>query len=378
MKIATRTGAIASAFALTFALAACSADNEETPASPDETTTEATDAPETEAPTALSGELNAAGASAQESAMEAWRAGFQIDNPDVTINYDPVGSGGGRTQFLDGSTSFGGSDSTMSPEEYEAAIQRCGGDLGAIHLPVYLSPIAIIFNLDGIDHVNMDADTLADVFNGEITSWDDPAIADQNPDIELPSSAITIVHRSDESGTTENFTDYLSKASSTWGHEPSGDWAGGSGESGAGTSGLVSIVESTSGSIGYADASRAGTLGTIAVQVGDEYVPFSAEAAALVLDVSGPAEGTNGDNDLAIELARDTTEAGAYPIVLISYHIVCQSYEDDTERELLTSFLTYVASPEGQEQAATAAGSSPISADLSARITEIVAEIASN
>ena len=308
--------------------------------------------------------------------MEAWRAGFQIANPDVTINYDPVGSGGGRTQFLDGATSFAGTDSTMSAEEYGKAEARCTGDMGAIHLPMYLSPIAVIFNLPGIDHVNMDADTLADVFNGNITPWDDPAIADQNPDIELPAQSITIAHRADESGTTENFTDYLEKASSNWGHEASGDWLGAAGESGPGTSALVQIVQDTEGAIGYADASRAGALGTVAVKVGDEYVPFSAEAAARVLDVSGPAEGTNGDNDIAIELARDTTESGAYPIVLISYHIICQQYEDQAERDLVTGFLSYVASPEGQQQAAAAAGSSPISEELSTRIADILAEVA--
>jgi len=224
--------------------------------------------------------------------------------------------------------------------------------------------------------VNMDADTIADVFNGNITSWDDAAIADQNPDLELPSMSITIAHRADESGTTENFTDYLEKASSNWGHEASGDWMGAAGESGPGTSALVQIVQDTEGAIGYADASRAGSLGTVAVKVGDEYVPFSAEAAARVLDVSGPAEGTNGDNDIAIELARDTTESGAYPIVLISYHIICQQYEDQAERDLVTGFLSYVASPEGQQQAASAAGSSPISEELSGRIADVLAEVA--
>ncbi len=377
MKIATRTGALASVAVLTFALTACTPSNEARTESPNSGNTAApADNGEAAPVAALTGSLNAAGASAQESAMEAWRAGFQMSNPDVTINYDPVGSGGGRTQFLSGSTSFAGSDSIMSEEEYATATQMCAGDLGAIHLPMYLSPIAVIFNLPGIDHVNMDADTIADVFNAKITSWDDPAIADQNPDIDLPSQSITIVHRADESGTTENFTDYLEKASSSWGREASGDWIGAQGESGPGTSALVQIVQDTEGAIGYADASRAGSLGTVAVKVGDEYVPFSAEAAARVLDVSGPAEGTNGDSDIAIELARDTTESGAYPIVLISYHILCQQYEDAAERDLVTGFLSYVASAEGQENAAAAAGSSPISADLQERIAGVLAEIA--
>ncbi|WP_297082959.1 phosphate ABC transporter substrate-binding protein PstS [uncultured Demequina sp.] len=358
MKIATRTGAVLSAAALTFALAACSPSNEEEPEST-ETGTE-TSAEETE-----------------DAMMEAWRAGFQGLNADVTVNYDPIGSGGGRTQFTDGATSFAGSDALMDEEEYGLAVEACDGDSGAIHLPLYISPVAVIFNLDGIDSLNMDADTIAGVFNGEITSWDDEAIASQNEGVDLPSSAITIVHRADESGTTENFQDYLVKASSNWpADETSGDWQGAAGESGPGTSALVQIVQDNVGAIGYADASRAGELGTVALKVGEEYVPFSAEAAAAVVDASPLSTGANGENDLAFELDRTTTAAGAYPLVLVSYTIVCQQYDDETERALVTEFVKYVASADGQNQAASAAGSSPISSDLSARVTEILDGIA--
>lgn len=370
MKIATRTGAVAAAAVLSIALAACSASNEDPTPSDTSSETPTEDAME------LSGTLNGAGASSQESAMEAWRAGFQSTYADVTVNYDPVGSGGGRTQFLDGATSFAGSDSLMDAEEYELAVARCDGDSGAVHLPMYISPIAVIFNLEGVDSINLDADTIAAIFNGEITSWDDAAIASQNEGVSLPSTAITIVHRADESGTTKNFTDYLAKASSNWGHDASGDWAGAAGESGNGTSALVQIVQDTDGAIGYADASRAGDLGTVALKVGEEYVPFSAEAAAAVVDASPLAEGANGENDLAYELDRTTTASGAYPLVLVSYHILCQQYDDEAERDLVTSFLKYVASAEGQEQAASAAGSSPISAGLSSQITAILDEIA--
>ena len=118
------------------------------------------------------------------------------------------------------------------------------------------------------------------------------------------------------------------------------------GESGNGTSALVQIVQDTDGAIGYADASRAGDLGTVALKVGEEYVPFSAEAAAAVVDASPLAEGANGENDLAYELDRTTTASGACPLVLVSYHILCQQYDDEAERDLVTSFLKYVASAE--------------------------------
>jgi phosphate transport system substrate-binding protein len=373
VKIAVRTGAFASAVALTFALAACSPSNEAEESPTSDATGGATEAPAVE----LSGNLQGAGASSQESAMEAWRAGFQGLNADVTVNYDPVGSGGGRTQFTDGATSFAGSDALMDDEEYAGAVAACDGESGAIHLPLYISPVAVIFNLDGITSLNMDADTIANIFNGTITKWNDDAIAAQNEGVSLPDSAITIVHRADESGTTENFQDYLVKASSVWpADEATGDWQGAAGESGPGTSAVVQIVQDNVGTIGYADASRAGELGTVALRVGEEYVPFSAEAAAAVVDASPLSEGANGANDLAFELDRTTTAAGAYPLVLVSYTIVCQQYDDETERALVTEFVKYVASAEGQAQSASAAGSSPISASLSERVTAILDEIA--
>jgi len=371
VNIALRSGAVASAAALSLLLAACGPSNET-----DATSAETGGANTTDAMAELAGTLNGAGASSQESAMEAWRAGFSAENSGVTVNYDPVGSGGGRTQFLDSATSFAGSDSLMDDTEYELAAARCDGDTGAIHLPMYISPIAVIFNLPGIENVNMTADVIAQIFDGKITTWNDPALVDINPDIELPSTTITMVHRADESGTTSNFTDYLEKASTMWPYEKSGDWPNDLGESGPGTSAVVQIVQDTEGAIGYADASRAGDLGTVALGVGEEWVPFSAAAAAAVVDASPLAEGANGANDLAYQLDRKTTASGAYPLVLVSYHILCQQYDDADERGLVTSFLKYVASDAGQQQAASAAGSSPISAGLSSEITAILDEIA--
>jgi len=373
VNIALRSGAVASAAALTLLLSACSPSNEADP-----TSSATSDAPGTSDAMVLSGTLNGAGASSQESAMEAWRAGFTADNADVIVNYDPVGSGGGRTQFLDGATSFAGSDSLMDEQEYALAADRCDGDAGAIHLPMYISPIAVIFNLPGISSINMTADVIAQIFDGKITTWNDAALADINPDVELPSTAITMVHRADESGTTSNFTDYLVKASTMWPYEKSGDWPNALGESGPGTSAVVQIVQDTEGAIGYADASRAGDLGTVALGVGEEWVPFSAEAAAAVVDASPLAEGANGANDLAYKLDRTTTASGAYPLVLVSYHILCQQYDDADELALVTSFLKYVASDAGQQQAASAAGSSPISSGLSSEITAILDGIAGN
>lgn len=372
MNIALRTGAVASAAALSLLLAACSPSNEKT------TTTSAAPAVTTSAAPAaapLSGSLSGAGSSAQTAAVEAWRAKFQAANPDLTINYDPVGSGGGRTQFLDGAVSWAGSDAALSTDEYATAVKTCGAD-GAINLPVYISPIAVVFNLDGITSLNMDAATISNIFDGKITKWNDPAIASQNSGASLPDAAITIAHRSDDSGTTKNFTDYLNKASGgAWSYDASGVWPNALGESGQGNQGVVQIVSSTVSSIGYVDASQAGKLGTVAIKVGDKYESHSPEGAALALESSTPA-GVNGPNDLAYKIDRTTTAAGAYPLMMLSYMIVCQHYDDATVRANLTGFLKYVASPEGQQAAAAAAGSAPLSATLSAQVEGIVDEIA--
>lgn len=373
MNFALRSGAVASAAALTLLLSACSASNEADPTTDAGTTDAATSAPAM----TLSGELNGAGASTQDTAMQAWRAAFQEQNPDLTINYDPVGSGGGRTAFLDGSVAWAGSDAALGEDEYALAVDRCGAD-GAINLPMYISAIAIAFNLEGIDTLNMDAATVANIFDGKITMWNDPAIASQNEGVELPATAITIVHRSDESGTTKNFTDYLAKASDgAWPYDASGDWANDLGESGQGTSGVKQILTDTPGTIGYLDSSQAGGLGAVAVKVGDAYVAHSAEGAAAAFDAATPA-GVNGDNDLAFKIDRTTSAAGAYPVMLASYVIVCQTYDDAEVAANVTSFLEYTASAEGQALAAAQAGSAPMSPALSEKVVSILEGIAAN
>jgi len=324
----------------------------------------------------LAGSFDGAGSSAQTAAMQAWQVGFQDANPDVTVNYDPVGSGGGREQFIDGGVSFAGSDSYLDDEELAAAEERCAG-AGAIDLPIYISPIAIVFNLEGIDTVNLAPATIAGIFAQDITNWNDDAIASDNPDVELPDLAITPVNRSDPSGTTDNFTAYLSAvAPDVWTDEPSDEWPIPGGEAANGTSGVIQAVGGGEGAIGYADASQAGELGTAAVGVGEEFVEYSADAAAAVVEASTPVEG-RGEFDLAIDLARDSTESGVYPIVLVSYHVACLKYDDAEEQTLVKAFLTYVASEEGQQAAAEAAGSAPISDSLREQVMTSIEAIGS-
>jgi phosphate transport system substrate-binding protein len=308
----------------------------------------------------LSGELVGAGSSAQQAAMQAWQAGFNGEQPGVNFSYDPVGSGGGREQFLAGGVDFAGSDAALSADELTQATNRCGS-AGVFELPNYISAIAVVYNLPGVDELNLKPDTIAKIFSGQITTWNDPAIAADNPGVTLPDLPTTPVNRSDESGTTENFTEYLAAAAgAAWPHEPDGNWPVAGGEAAQGTSGVISAVSGGNGTIGYADESQAGELGVAKVGVGEEFVAPTPEAAAAVVEDSQRVQG-RGQYDFAIELARDTTASGRYPIVLVSYHIGCIRYDDPKTAGLVADFMGYVISEEGQQAAAEAAGSAPIS-----------------
>lgn len=359
----TRIAAISAVAAL--ALTACAA-NEGTP--------DASSAPDS--PTSLSGTLVGAGASSQQVAVQTWTAGFQTSNADVTVDYDPAGSGTGRESFQQGAISFAGSDRPFKLDEIAAAdFGACAAGSGIIELPAYISPIAIVFNLDGVETLNMDAATIAGIFAGTISNWNDPAIAAANPDATLPNLAISPVHRSDKSGTTGNFTDYLSAAAAdVWTFGSVEEWPVQAGEAAQGTSGVVAAVKGGQGTIGYADASQAGTLGTVAVGVGGEFVPYSPEAAAAVVDASPLEEGRTA-GDLAIKIDRTTEEAGVYPIILISYLIGCEEYADAGIAPLVKGFFEYAISAEGQDAAAVSAGSAPISSNLREQASAAVALI---
>lgn len=323
----------------------------------------------------LSGTLNGAGSSAQEAAQGTWQAGFQTLNPGVTVNYDPVGSGGGREQFLAGGVAFAGSDSYLSEDEgeLEAAEKQCGSP--AIEVPSYVSPIAVIYNIEGVDRLRLSPEVLGAIFDGRITSWDDPRIAADNPDTDLPATRITPVHRADDSGTTENFTEYLAQAGGdAWPHEPDGVWPIKAGEAGQGTSGVVSAVKNGQGTIGYADESQAEDLAIAEIKVGEEYVAPTPEAAARILEVSERVEG-RPEVDMAYELDRATQEAGVYPIVLTSYLIACRTYPDEQTAQLVKGYLSYVVGPEGQQAAAESAGSAPLSPSIQKTALDIIDDI---
>lgn len=361
MKISriARIGAIGAVAAL--ALAGCAANEGGTGGS--------TDAP---TDSTLSGTIEATGASSQEAAQQSWVAAFQTANPDTTVNYTATGSGTGRENFIAGSSNFIGSDRAFNADELaKGGFGSCASD-EIVEIPVYISPVAVAFNLDGIDELNLDGETIAKIFAGTITQWNDPAIASQNESVDLPDQAIVTVHRSDPSGTQETFTKYLSAvAPDVWTYEASDEWPLQTGEAGDGTSGVVDAITNGSGYIGFADASRTSELGQVAVEVEGDYVPYSADAAAALVEAS-PLEEGRSDHDLAFAVDPAAAPAGSYPIALVSYLIGCVDYDDAETAGLVKAYFEYVSSAEGQDAAAEAAGSAPISDSLRDQISTAI------
>ena len=188
MKLSTTSRAVvlSTALAGTLALTACGAANEESAGGGGSTGTGGA--------TELSGALDGAGASSQQAAMQGWSAGYSGVQPGVTVNYDPVGSGGGREQFTSGGVDFAGSDAALDEEELTAAAERCGGG-EVFELPNYISPIAVFYNLERFDELNLSPQVIAGIFNQQITKWKDTAIAAYNPDMTPSDLPITPVKR---------------------------------------------------------------------------------------------------------------------------------------------------------------------------------------
>ena len=325
----------------------------------------------------LSGTVAAGGSTAQQTAQSAWFGAFKASNADVKISYDAIGSGDGRAGFIKGTYAFVGSDSPMSTDELAQAKQQCGGD--PIEFPVFISPIDIAFNLPGIDSLDLDADTIAKIFAGKITKWNDPAIVAQNKDAKLPSTTIIPVHRSDSSGTTDNFTDYLHQAApSAWTAEHNSDWPLKGGEGQEGTSGVVGVVKDNAGAITYADDSgvQGQGLGIVKVKVGSSYVAPSAQGAANGLAASKTVSGTPA-TVLQYAINRTSTDSSVYPVFMASNEIACQTYKDASTAGIVKAFLTYIISDQGQAVAAKNAFSAPLPSAIAQSAQSIVDKIGS-
>ncbi|MFF4214360.1 phosphate ABC transporter substrate-binding protein PstS [Streptomyces sp. NPDC001796] len=294
------------------------------------------------------GQLLADGSSAQKNAIDAWTAAFSQACQGVQINYKGSGSGAGVTAFTQGQLAFAGSDSALKPAEIEASKKICTGGGQGIDLPMVGGPIALGYNLPGVDNLVLDATTLAKIFNSDIKTWDDPAIKKLNPNAKLPSTKISAFHRSDESGTTDNFTKYLKAAApAVWGKYSGGKaWQAPGGQSAPQSAGVAQQVKQTAGAIGYFELSYAKDMNTVAIDTGaSSPVKPSTDAASKAI---ADAKVVGTGQDLALKLNYNTKADGAYPMVLVTYEIVCDKGNKADTLPATKAFLRYIASTDGQ------------------------------
>ncbi|MET8248558.1 phosphate ABC transporter substrate-binding protein PstS [Streptomyces sp. NPDC005202] len=318
------------------------------------------------------GQLQASGSSAQKNAVDAWVKQYTQSCKGVQINYNPTGSGAGVTAFLQGQTAFAGSDSALKPEEISQSSKVCTGGGKAIDLPMVGGPIAIGFNVPGVDSLTLDPATLAKIFNGKINKWNDPAIAKLNPKAKLPDLKIQAFHRSDESGTTDNFTKYLiATAKSDWPYSGGKAWQAKGGQSAQGSSGLAQQVKQTSGAISYFELSYASDgIKTVDLKTGAS-TPAKATVENATKAIS-TAKVVGTGKDLALKLNYQPTEEGAYPLTLVTYEIVCDKGNKAATLPAVKSFLTYTASEDGQKLLASASYA-PIPAEIISKVRTTIA-----
>jgi phosphate transport system substrate-binding protein len=325
------------------------------------------------------GSLNAEGSSAQKNAIEQAIADFQTQCSGSTVNYNPTGSGAGIKQFIAGQVDFAGSDSALkdkpkageSTAEQASADAKCGSP--AWNLPMVTGPIAVSYNLPGVGKLVLTPDVAAKIFSGKITTWNDPAIAKANPGVKLPSMPVKVFFRSDESGTTENFTKYLAAAApKDWTAAPGKKWTG-KGEGKEKSAGVANAVKTTPGGITYAEWSYAkdNKLGIAQIDNGSGPVELTGDSAAKAVSAATVA-GTG--NDLKLKLDYATKEAGAYPIILVTYEIVCSKAKDPAKTELLKGFLKSFASADEQKKLQDI-GYAPLPAEIQSKVATAIGAI---
>ena len=319
------------------------------------------------------GDLRSSGSTAQGKVMEQWIADFN-SLCSANINaYGGGGSGKGIADFLANQVDFAGSDSALNAEQTATAQSTRCANSPALNLPMVTGPIALAYNITGVDSLILTPQVLAGIFNGSIANWNDPAIAAINPGATLPSLAIQAVHRAEDSGTTDNFTKYLKAASGgAWTLDSSKSWTAPGGVAAQGSDGVSKQVKSTDGSIGYVEWGFALDDGLNVAQIdnGGGAVELTAESAGKAV-AAAQVVGTGGDLSLKLDYA--TKEAGAYPVVLVTYEIVCSAGNGELGG-LLKSFLGYT-STDGQTTLEDL-GAAPLPAEIQAQVIKSVSTIA--
>jgi phosphate transport system substrate-binding protein len=296
------------------------------------------------------GTISGAGSTFAQPIISQWGSELK-QQESLTVNYNSIGSGGGIAQFQANTVDFGDTDKAMSDEEIEVAAKN-----GAtVHVPIVFGAVTVSYNLPGVESgLKLNGETLGDIFLGKITKWNDPAIAKLNPGAKLPGTAITVIHRSDESGTTALFTQFLDETNKQW-HEGVGTdktvkWPTGTGANG--NEGVAGAVQQTEGAVGYVELAYAlqNEFTTAAVQnKAGKFVTPTLEST------SAAGEGVKFPPDLRFSAINASTAPAAYPIAsgtfVIVYEDLCKAGKSEKTAENVVAFLDYGLGEEGQQVA---------------------------
>jgi phosphate transport system substrate-binding protein len=321
--------------------------------------------------------LKSSGATAQENAMEQFVYAYVHACPGYTLDYNANGSGAGVTDFVNNQTDLAGSGDPLNPSKGQPdhAAQRCGSP--AWDLPTVFEPIAVTYHVDGVSSLKLDGPTTAKIFNGSITSWNDPAITALNTGTNLPATPIHVIFRSDQSANSSNFQQYLEAASNgAWGKGHGQTFNGGVGDGAAGDNGTSAAVQSTDGAVTYNEWSFAVgkqlNMAQIITSAGPDPVSITKDSVAKTI---AGAKIVGQGNDLVLDLSAfyKPMQPGAYPIVEATYEIVCSKYPDSATGTAVKAFMQAAIGPGqgGLDQY----GSIPLPTSFQSKLAAAVAAI---
>lgn len=318
----------------------------------------------------VSGSFTGAGSAGMEYAIRAWTPGFTKKRPNVSLNYNPTGTGAGLISFSTRAVSWAAVDRPMSDAEVASIRTACSAGDPMI-VPVAVDPILIPYRLDALhgEPLSLSAKTLAGILSGSIATWNDPAIAADNPQADLPATPITVVARSDKSSSTLQLSQYLAgTAPDAWQYQPSQSWPTADAHQVRGTSGVLTAVSQQDGTIGYVQQSSLhGTspLPTVRLISGGAAVAYSPAAASRMADISfDRSNGGTTDASRTFDVAFDAADDGSYPLITVDYVVGCSAYADSSDGAFMNQWLRYVTSDAGQKAAATATGLAPLSSRI--------------
>ena len=320
--------------------------------------------------TDASGELTGEGASSQQNAMENV-FGPAFSESGSSLAYNSTGSGAGQTQFVAGQVAFAGSDSPLKDDQIEGAKKRCEGN-DAWHLPMVIGPVAIAYNLNGVDTLNLSTETIAKIFKGEIKKWNDKAIAAENEGVELPDENISVVYRSDESGTSDNFQKFLKASTGGKWTDEGKAFPTSTGSGANGSTGVADQVASTPGAITYVEsgfAKEREELKMANIDFGAGPVELSKDSVNAALS-GAKFKGEGHDLIVDSEALYSEKGEGQYPLVLTTYEIVCSKGYDENTAGLVKNFMFTML--DNQNEQLEEAGYIPVDGDFKTKLEEAV------